>query len=56
MPRRFYETRSKNLRLITSPIDVPGFDVIVTWHPRTDAEPAHAWLRELLCEMNEVVE
>ncbi len=50
MPRRLFARRSENLRMIQKPIDVPGFDVIAVWHPRTDHEPARVWLLEQIAE------
>jgi DNA-binding transcriptional LysR family regulator len=54
MPRRFFTRWSKNLRIITAPIAVPGFDVITAWHPRTDVDPVHAWMREQLVLLGEL--
>ena len=48
MPQRLFARHSGGLRAIRSPIDVPGFDVIVAWHRRTGNDPAHAWLRSRL--------
>ena len=53
MPRRFFTRWSKNLRTITAPIDVPGFDVITAWHPRTDTESAHTWMRQQLSKLGD---
>jgi len=53
MPRRLFARQSKNLRTITAPFAVPGFDVIAAWHPRTDAEAAHIWMREQLLKSGE---
>ena len=55
VPKRLFARRSENLRIIQAPIDVPGFDVIVAWHARTEAEPAQKWLREQLVEMGRSV-
>lgn len=30
------------------PLDVPGFDVCMLWHPRSTTDPHHAWMREQL--------
>jgi DNA-binding transcriptional LysR family regulator len=30
------------------PVDVPGFDVAMYWHPRRDRDPAARWLRDKL--------
>jgi DNA-binding transcriptional LysR family regulator len=52
MPKRLFDRQSRNLREIAAPIEVPGFDVVVAWHTRTNAEPIHAWLRETLVELS----
>ena len=33
------------LRLLAPPIDLPSFTIWQAWHPRVDADPAHAWFR-----------
>jgi DNA-binding transcriptional LysR family regulator len=53
MPRRLFTRRSENLRTIAAPFAVPGFDVITAWHPRTDSESAHVWMREQLLKLGE---
>lgn len=50
MPKRLLAGHGKNLRVIRPPIDVPGFDVIAAWHPRSDHYAAHRWLRNRLAE------
>lgn len=55
MPRRLFERRSSNLRMIQSPVDVPGFDVVAAWHMRVDADPAHKWLRAKLVELGRLM-
>lgn len=34
------------LRVVESPLDVPGFDMTMVWHERVHRDPAHVWLRE----------
>lgn len=53
MPRRLFARRSRNLRMIAAPFDVPGFDVIAAWHPRTDADSAQIWMREQFLKMGD---
>jgi DNA-binding transcriptional LysR family regulator len=48
LPGRLHAKHAKELRTISAPIEVPGFDVIVAWHPRTNKDPAHMWLRTRL--------
>jgi DNA-binding transcriptional LysR family regulator len=30
------------------PLELPLFDVMMLWHPRTEHSPAHEWLREMM--------
>ena len=46
LPERMFTDRMQHLRKIRVPVEVPGFDVILAWHTRTQNEPAHVWLRE----------
>lgn len=48
LPGRLYARHTKILRKISAPIEVPGFDVIIVWHPRTNNDPVHQWLRTRL--------
>ena len=41
-----YFARSFDLEVCTTPIAIPPFEVSLTWHLRTDADPLHGWLRE----------
>ena len=50
MPRRLFLNHTAKLRTISSPVAVPGFDVIAAWHGRTDAEQAQLWLRSQLAQ------
>jgi DNA-binding transcriptional LysR family regulator len=43
-----YVTRTHGLRSIPVPLAVPGFDLFLTWHERTDADAAHRWMREAI--------
>ncbi len=33
------------------PLQLPGLEVGLAWHPRHDADPAHAWLRTCVREL-----
>ena len=48
VPRLFAASVSELLqvRTVTLPLAMPRFRVALAWHPRFDADPAHAWLRE----------
>ena len=34
------------LRVAELPLDVTADPTLIAWHPRHDADPAHAWLRD----------
>ncbi len=55
MPKRLFARQTENLRIIKTPIDVPGFDVIAAWHTRTDSEPVHNWIRTKLLDVADSV-
>lgn len=55
MPKRLFARRAENLRIIKTPIEVPGFDVIAAWHTRTDSEPVHNWVRSKLLDVADSV-
>ncbi len=38
------------LRIVTPPIDVPGYEMCMLWHERAHRDPAHQWLREQIVE------
>jgi len=46
LARRLAETLP--LRVLAPPMRLPAFPICIYWHPRFDAEPGHAWLRERL--------
>jgi DNA-binding transcriptional LysR family regulator len=48
VPARLLRADDKRLAVLKSPIEVPGFAVIAVWHPRSDKDPAHRWLRSRL--------
>jgi DNA-binding transcriptional LysR family regulator len=39
------------LKILTPPLELPGFTVSMLWHARTQHSPAHRWLREQLVEI-----
>jgi DNA-binding transcriptional LysR family regulator len=42
---------SAHLKTFTLPLDVPGFDIAMLWHPRNAASKSHNWLREQVREV-----
>ena len=43
-----YVARTFDLEVCPPPIAIPSFEVSLTWHLRTDADPLHVWFRELV--------
>ena len=56
LPGRFLSTVPREYRLIgrPPPIDMPGIDLFLQWHPRRDADIAtqtvRGWLKEAMAE------
>lgn len=51
VPSRLLREGSYDLTVLKPPIEVEGFDVIATWHPRIDKDASHQWLRTRLAEV-----
>ncbi|MEZ0603693.1 hypothetical protein ACAX43_16265 [Paraburkholderia sp. IW21] len=51
-PRRSFAARyAERLDTFALPFDARGFTLYAGWHPRNQADPALAWLRETLTEL-----
>jgi len=50
VPKRLV-INDETLRLIESPLAIPGFTKVAAWHERTHHDPAHQWIRALLFEI-----
>jgi LysR family transcriptional activator of mexEF-oprN operon len=50
VPRRLAENCADAVGLALSPlpVEVPGFDVSMLWHARTETDPAQRWFRDLI--------
>jgi DNA-binding transcriptional LysR family regulator len=48
MPGKLAEIYAKDLKTTALPFAMPGFDVLISWHPKHQGDPAHRWLRERL--------
>jgi DNA-binding transcriptional LysR family regulator len=48
VPARHTGNLRAGLQSFALPVAVPEFTVSLLWHPRLDADPAHAWLRSLV--------
>lgn len=44
--------RLGEIRLLEPPIEIPEFVEMLWWHPRANADPAHAWLRARIHELS----
>lgn len=53
LPERVAERFAERYLLVVhrSPVRPAGFALTMTWHSRTDADPARAWLRRLIAEV-----
>ncbi|OAI30595.1 LysR family transcriptional regulator [Methylosinus sp. R-45379] len=38
------------LKILPTPIDLPLYKLVMSWHPLQEKDPAHAWLREQIME------
>jgi DNA-binding transcriptional LysR family regulator len=38
------------LRAVTPPVDVPGYEMSMYWHERVHRDPAHRWLRDFIAK------
>lgn len=45
--------RDLGLRVLEAPVELRPYSVVAIWHPRSDADPAHRWLRRALVEAAE---
>ena len=43
--------RTGEIRLLEPPVQIPRLVEMLWWHPRADADPAHAWLRTRISEL-----
>lgn len=52
LPRRIAKTFEKQLPLVLvpPPLEVPGFSMQLYWHERSQRDPAHAFLRDLIAQ------
>ena len=46
LPSRLARSRARELRIIAAPLPLPGFEMAMVWHDRTQSDPAHEWLRQ----------
>lgn len=46
LPRRFFERFKTVLEIFEPPLALSPFQLVLFWHPRMQADPAHKWLRD----------
>jgi DNA-binding transcriptional LysR family regulator len=51
VPERLVALRRSTLKVFTTELAVPEFEVVAMWHPRFDSEPRHIWLRKMLADV-----
>ncbi|MEI8633088.1 hypothetical protein P4S72_15880 [Vibrio sp. PP-XX7] len=39
------------LQIVSSPLPLPTFDIVMLWHERSHRNPAHQWLREQIIQV-----
>jgi len=40
------------LKIVSIPIELPAYDLVMVWHPLHDLDPAHRWLRDQIVEVS----
>ena len=48
MPSRFFRRFAEQFDLFAPPIELPSTQLLALWHPRSQADEGHAWLRGVL--------
>lgn len=48
LPVRFLERYSEQLDILALPLDLPEFPIAMAWHPRSEHDAGHRWLRAQL--------
>ena len=51
VPERHTGNLRAGMHSFALPVTTPEFTVSMLWHPRLDADPAHRWLRGLVCDV-----
>jgi len=48
LPRRFFAAQAAAVDLLPTPIVLPSVQMFALWHPRSQGDPGHVWLRKRL--------
>lgn len=51
VPERHTQALRAGMATFALPVDLPAFTVSLLWHPRSDGDPAHRWLRGCVREV-----
>ena len=43
--------RTGDIRLLDAPVHLPTLEEMLWWHPRSNADPGHAWMRHLVTQL-----
>jgi DNA-binding transcriptional LysR family regulator len=43
--------RTGDIRLLEAPVQLPTLEEMLWWHPRSNADPGHAWMRDLIAQV-----
>lgn len=41
-------TEVPGLQSIAPPIEIPGYEMVMLWHERSNLDPSHQWLRDVI--------
>ncbi|SOE94161.1 transcriptional regulator, LysR family [Burkholderia sp. D7] len=52
LPSRLVRDRH-DLKVVESPVEVPGYELVMLWHERSHRDPAHQWLRGAIAASTE---
>lgn len=57
IPSKFLAGVAHNpaIKVLSPPPEIAGFRYVMTWHPRLNSDAAHAWLRETMRQVGEMV-
>ncbi len=48
VPEQLALAYSNDLKLVKVPFEVPGFNILQSWHPRSKNDQGHLWLRNMI--------
>lgn len=52
-PLRLVKDRAERLRILTTPLPIPSYEMGMIWHDRSHRDPAHIWLREQIAVVSQ---